>query len=542
MKTGRREKSISPKLTAKAASPRQRIPTDSGNNLSRVFPRFRSNFPLSLGIQINESVVPQMEFRNRLKEMNGDSENNRPWSARPIPVKPVSMNIPSPIRPQTSRHGPRLNTRTTVMNSRINVIPKAPYYPSQKPTIETPEDKQNAVLLGKEVTKVNFSGMEGLSFAFLESIGKICPKLEDLDIGHSQKLTDKVLEAILDNCANIKSLKIDNCPLLTASGVGNVICICKHLECLSISGNGKIFTGDISDALLTAIAAKGWQWKSLDFSHCKELTDDMVISMVRRVNTPLPAVWRPSFADLTTLSIDEASLHLFDAPPADKPALARSFGIENLNLSGTNISDKGLVPLLSKCLRLRRFGLSFCGNPGLTSRSMFVLSRFAPGLLRLRCSGCPQIQSTGLASVAQLCRQLRVFKVGGCGVSDEILRRLSACCPLLQIVDVSSPEVSPEAILNLVKSCQRIKVLHCSRLDEDISMMIKEIMPDMKLSFPKTELHNPEQGMGLPGFRMLPPAKRFHQMSLKMYGQHSTKKGKGKKGGGKKGGKGKKKK
>lgn len=223
---------------------------------------------------------------------------------------------------------------------------------------------------------------------------------------YHKKITDLELERITNFCGpNLTDLDLHSCWQLSDRSLSQIARVCYNLEVLICHGCWEFTSTGVS---MIARACPGL--KKIDFSNCRKLDDQSVISLIS-VN---------EIEDLTFSYCKNLS-------NATMQALCRSAGLKRLNMQRcTGITDAGFLIQSPACLsQLNTLVLSDCSF--LTDTALVNIGIMAPNLVALNLSFCCAITSSGLQSIAEHCRSLRYLDVSYCGTaaSNEMIILLS---------------------------------------------------------------------------------------------------------------------
>ncbi|KAK1300932.1 F-box protein SKP2A [Acorus calamus] len=162
----------------------------------------------------------------------------------------------------------------------------------------------------------------------MEAIANNCRELRDLDLSKGHRLTDSSLYALAHGCPHLTKLNISGCSAFNDSALAYLASVCTKLKCLNLCGCVRA----ASDRALQAIAYSCIQLQSLNLGWCENITDKGVISL---------ALGCP---DLRALDLCGCVL----------------------------ITDESVIALANGCPHLRSLGLYYCQN--ITDRAMYSLA------------------------------------------------------------------------------------------------------------------------------------------------------------------------
>ncbi|CAL1412614.1 unnamed protein product [Linum trigynum] len=161
----------------------------------------------------------------------------------------------------------------------------------------------------------------------VETIGRHCHDLQDLDLSKSFKLTDRSLYALAHGCPNLVKLNISGCTSFSDHGIEYLTGFCRKLKILNLCG----CVGAATDLALQAIGRNCNQLQSLNLGWCENVGDVGVMSLA------------------------------YGCPD-----------LRTLDLCGcVCITDDSVIALANRCPHLTSLGLYYCQN--ITDRAMYSL-------------------------------------------------------------------------------------------------------------------------------------------------------------------------
>ena len=331
-----------------------------------------------------------------------------------------------------------------------------------------------------------------LNDGFIDKLSRGFSLLEHLDLSYFKKITIKTIGNLAKNCAQLKSLHIQNCfkklgltdlqqlshlqpapsrfPMLTDLNLG-----CNHLNdqwlhnlllhCVfpSLTSLNLDDCEGLTDHSLQYLSKGCPKLKTLhlerfiftddgleNISQCQELQELYLDSCLHLDNRLIDLY--PRWKKLTTLS-----LNYCDDPPD------RIFHAD-LRYNDFFVTDESLKVLSDNCTLLTSLDLSGCNR--ITDEGLRYLSKFAM-LRELNLFSCKQITGNGLFDIGFSCTNLESLSLHDCDIDDEGLQQLvyglnTGNCSTLQFLDLTGSYVSFEGISALSTQCTQLRSLNLS--------------------------------------------------------------------------------
>ncbi|KAK4793222.1 hypothetical protein SAY86_023657 [Trapa natans] len=149
------------------------------------------------------------------------------------------------------------------------------------------------------LTKLNISGCSAFSDDALEYLTNFCRNLKILNLcGCVKAASDKALQSIGRNCSRLQSLNLGWCDNVSDDGVVSLAFGCPHLRVLDLCGCVRI-----TDDSVIALANRCPHLTSLGLYYCQNITDRAMYSLaqsrVKHRSLSAPSNWKPSSASLS---------------------------------------------------------------------------------------------------------------------------------------------------------------------------------------------------------------------------------------------------
>ncbi|KZV15255.1 F-box/LRR-repeat protein 3 [Dorcoceras hygrometricum] len=253
---------------------------------------------------------------------------------------------------------------------------------------------------------------EGLSFLVNKH-----KDLRKLDLTCCRKITRVSLSHIMSSCTSLTSLKMESCTLVSADAFVLMGQQCPYLEELDLTDN------EIDDEGLKSISRCS-HLASLKLGICLNITDEGLIHVGKGCS-----------------KLRELDLY-------------RSAGL----------TDSGVLAVSRGCPELEIVNMAYCEL--ITDRSLMSLSKCSK-LHTLEIRGCTLITSSGLAAIAEGCRQLAKLDVKKCpNIDDSGMLPYARLSQNLKQVNLSYTSVTDMGLLSLacISCLQSLTVLHVEGL------------------------------------------------------------------------------
>eukprot|EP00005_Dracoamoeba_jomungandri_P007975 CAMPEP_0174268018 /NCGR_PEP_ID=MMETSP0439-20130205/35846_1 /TAXON_ID=0 /ORGANISM="Stereomyxa ramosa, Strain Chinc5" /LENGTH=930 /DNA_ID=CAMNT_0015355923 /DNA_START=48 /DNA_END=2840 /DNA_ORIENTATION=+ len=262
------------------------------------------------------------------------------------------------------------------------------------------------------------SGLQSLNLSACEEITDLCVveiaqrkyELNSLNLSKCMKISDaSVVELVRSSGNTLRSIHLDNCPLLT-------------------------------DRALKAIAKHCPNLLELSVSCCEELTDNGMLDL----STGCPNMEKLDVSELPNLT--SRSLE----------SISRFHSLKTLSLAYSKELGNDTIELIIKgCRELTSLDLSYCNNI-LSMQDFFRLLVLLPNLRALSLKGNSHLKNEVVAHPA-----LRVLDVSWSSAGNELLLHINYDnCPALSSIDLAWCDVSSLAVHTLASNCPSIKTFN----------------------------------------------------------------------------------
>lgn len=263
------------------------------------------------------------------------------------------------------------------------------------------------------------------------------------------KLTDASLDALGDKCKSLQHLEVDACEALTDAGISRLTLALPDLRTITLRD-------------------------------CHITSASTLENIFSRALSPQS---HSSLSVLQRLSV--AKLPITDHVLAAMGKLAGLYGaLQTINLSGTRVSDQGLIALARNSSNaLRCLDLSGCS--AITDDGIARAIEFCPIIDSLILDGCSKISDPGLIRVASSAgASLRLLSISGLyKVTDLGIIKISQSSPSLRNLDMSFVYKCTDAsVSRLFTSCRQLQSAILSGCRQLTDALVDELIRKPGLS------------------------------------------------------------
>ncbi|KAG2614519.1 F-box/LRR-repeat protein 3-like isoform X1 [Panicum virgatum] len=374
-----------------------------------------------------------------------------------------------------------------------------------------PDAALAAVPSGSSLRALDLSLSGGFGAAGLAALAGACPDLADLDLSNGvhlgdaaaaevarmralqrlslsrcKALTDMGLGCVAVGCPDLRELSLKWCLGLTDLGLHLLALKCKKLTSLDLSytmitkqsflaimklPNLQVLTlvgciGIDDDALGSLDKECSKSLQVLDMSHCQNVTDVGVSSMVKSI---------PNLLEL------DLSYCCHQVTPSMGRSLQKITKLRMLKLEGCKFMADGLKAIGSSCVSIRELSLSKCSGVTDTELS-FAVSKLK-NLLKLDITCCRNITDVSVAAITSSCTSLISLRMESCShVSSGALQLIGKNCSHLEELDLTDSDLDDEGLKALAgcSNLSSLKIGICLRISDEGLTYIGKSCPKLR--------------------------------------------------------------
>ncbi len=282
--------------------------------------------------------------------------------------------------------------------------------------------------------------------------------IEDLEFSICTYFDDSVLHSIVQRFSH--SLKTINCSSsdgITDVGVIELIEACANLQSLHLEQCPKVTV-----AVIRTLSSHRPQIQKLYLPQCNiESADSRLFenfTNLRKVNLMGCSKLNPeALALLISQNPHLTHLNLSGCEGIDDNMLGyipESSELEVIDLSYIqSITDAGIVKLANSCRSLHTLSLSHCSQ--ITGSSIPALLSLSPQILYLsHCQGIKDI-------TWETTQSLKALSLEGCSITDQTSQEIARCCTNLEVLHLSNTRITAASLISL-KNLPDLQTLYLS--------------------------------------------------------------------------------
>ncbi|XP_069621221.1 F-box and leucine-rich repeat protein 13 [Ranitomeya imitator] len=340
-----------------------------------------------------------------------------------------------------------------------------------------------------KIIYLDLSGCTQISVDGFRYIVDGCASLQHLKINDMFTLTDSCLTTLLEKCQNIVSISLLGSPHLSDAAF-KILAQGRKLVKFRIEGNSRITDGSIK-----AISRCSPNLNHIYVADCQKITDISLKNLASlkniavlnvadciRISDPgvRQVVEGPSgnkirelnltnclrVSDLSLLRITQKCHNLNflslryceNVTDSGIELLGNMTSLISIDISGTSITDQGLMALGAQS-KIRELCVSEC--LGVTDIGIQKFCHQSKDLEVLDISHCLQVTNNTVKTIAFCCKMLTSINIAGCPkITDISIQYLSGGCRYLHIIDISGCiHLSDKALKYLQKCCRQLRYL-----------------------------------------------------------------------------------
>ncbi|XP_023494604.2 F-box and leucine-rich repeat protein 13 isoform X4 [Equus przewalskii] len=280
----------------------------------------------------------------------------------------------------------------------------------------------------------------------------------------NKRITDACFKFIDKNYPNISHIYMADCKGITDGSLRSLSPL-KQLTVLNLANCVRIGDVGLRQFLDGPVSIR---IRELNLNNCVHLGDASMVKLAERC------------PNLHYLSLRNCT-HLTDIGIA---YIVNIFSLLSIDLSGTDISDEGLITL-SRHKKLRELSLSECNK--ITNLGVQVFCKGSLLLEHLDVSYCPQLSDDIIKVLAIYCICITSLSVAGCPkITDSAMEMLSAKCRYLHILDISGCVLLTDQMLkHLQLGCKQLRILkmnYCRLISKEAASRMSQKVQQQEYS------------------------------------------------------------
>ncbi|MCF7800176.1 hypothetical protein K9L05_01375 [Candidatus Babeliales bacterium] len=161
--------------------------------------------------------------------------------------------------------------------------------------------------------------------------------------------------------------------------------------------------------------------------------------------------------------------------------------LEYLNISGSQITDTGLIGLSQYCQSLKSLDLSNCTL--ITDRGLTALLSVSHNLENLNLENCTNVTEQSLNSISQLViKKLKTLNIIGCNVTNDFLVDFLKNCKNIERLSIGGMSLNDSVIRTIADYCKKLIELNIKQLTDFYNYV--SVQPTNPPQFISTEALN----------------------------------------------------
>eukprot|EP00899_Mesostigma_viride_P021245 jgi/Mesvir1/29121/Mv18424-RA.1 len=328
---------------------------------------------------------------------------------------------------------------------------------------------------GRHLQSLDLTNCEGVNDKTIQTIGKYCPGLRVLLVGHCPRVRDTGITAVANGCPELRQLSVEYCVQVRSDSIALLThSRSPHLEELCVMGCPLVR----SDALQEVIQHRR-QPDGRGGLHRLAASDvsDQVLARIAATCKLLECL------DVEGENISDAGIGAVAVAEHLVSFCVRG-SRKRTDDGGIRVTDDGIIALAQRRPKLVCLGVPWCrritdasirvvarhkdlrhldvqGCWGVTDASIEDIAETCPELRRLNVAGCTQVTDDGILAVSRKCTKMQRLSVRGCGdVTDCSIRLLGTSCTQLQRLDVNDcNQVTLDSLSVVSDNCLDLQLL-----------------------------------------------------------------------------------
>ncbi|XP_070026612.1 uncharacterized protein [Nicotiana sylvestris] len=312
--------------------------------------------------------------------------------------------------------------------------------------------------------------------------------LRRINVSRTELITDKSLVALSKNCLNLQGIDVVDCPLITSKGVHSILRSCTALSWISVSEihfprsrSGferlascrralqtlNVTSSMISDEFLLLMAKSSLPLSRLSICWCINFTLSGISLLLCAYQSlkylSLVQVDFLSDESMNDLSKYLQSLVTIDVSGCKRLTISTFFTLarncpllEAINMGSTDLGTKDSFHNGVKNPRIRSVNLRY--NWYLDDGTLTKVALMCPNMEILDVSTCLSLTEAGIASVLEVCNQIRNLQFESCPLIKHIGE--GAELPNVEVVSAATSAINDEGLALIGSRCSRLLKLN----------------------------------------------------------------------------------
>ena len=323
--------------------------------------------------------------------------------------------------------------------------------------------RQRPTLTSFSTTGTVTTGLEHLTSHFIDSLLSLKGLTSLLLTGF--RISDQFLSSIAMESLPLRRLGLSYCPGYTYSGISFLLSKWKRIQHLDLQ-----YADFLNDHCVAELSLFLADLLSIDLSDCHLLTVSTFFALI--TNCPSLTEINMNWTKVQVTTIPNSLMDRLVYPKFKSLSLANTYTIQNQNLimlaalfpnlqqlhlsRSFNITEDGIRSLLESCRKIRHLDLTCLSLKSLGTNfdlpdlevlnltgtevddeALYIISNRCPALLQLLLLRCDYITDKGVMHVVNNCTQLREISLNGCpNVQAKVVASMVVSRPSLRKIHV----------------------------------------------------------------------------------------------------------
>ena len=280
----------------------------------------------------------------------------------------------------------------------------------------------------------------------------------------SRRITETELLYISQKCKSLKGLVLNKCLMLSFSSFNDICCNLRNLEAIRIFGSIQFKDKAVQEVSLNCL-----ELRTIHLVDCTSVTDAGIKFLSENCD---------HIQDLNIYGCKKLSENAIKHIGLNLTKL-RSFTIGVC----PKISNKAICFLVKRCGLLK--SLNFRNFYQLLDEAVIMATRECKYLESLNVWSCDNLHiEPVIYFISGQCKQLLHLNIGGLGVFDESIQKMSMECKnLLSINLTNCYNLTDDGIISLSRNCihlKRIDLMDCEKITDLSIKSVADNCPDLR--------------------------------------------------------------